>query len=102
MSPDGHSVIYGGNGPQNTYILDLTTCKSLTLPSSDSYLTAWSPQGNRFATISNTDTSMVQVWDAHPGRNLASFHLTARVSKIVWTPDVTRIVTSGDKEVDVL
>src|SRR5258708_29004532 len=45
---------------------------------------------------------MVQVWDAHTGRNLASFHLTATVSEIVWTPDGTRIVTSGDREVHVL
>ena len=47
---------------------------------------------------------MVQVWDAHTGRNLASFHLSAPVSDtgLVWTPDGTRIVTSGDKEVNVL
>jgi len=102
MSPDGHSLLYGGHGQQNTYVLDLTTCKLLTLPSSDSSLTYWSPQGNRFATISHTDNSMVQVWDAHTGRNLASFHLTAAVSEIVWTPDEKRIVASGDKEVDVL
>ena len=101
MSPDGYSVIFG-YGTQNTYVLDLTTCKLLTLPSSDSFLTYWSPQGNRFATISLTDTSMVHVWDAHTERNLASFHLPARVSKLVWTPDGTRIVVSGDKEVDVL
>ena len=101
MSPDEHSVIFG-TGSQNTYILDLTTCKLLILPSSDIDITAWSPQGNRFATISFTDASMVQVWDAHTGRNLASFHLTATVSEIVWTPDGTRIVTSGDREVHVL
>lgn len=101
MSPDGHSVIFG-TGPQNTYFLDLTTCKLLTLPSSDSFFTYWSPQGNRFATISSTDKSLVQVWDAHTGRNLASFHLTTPVSEFVWTPDGTRIVTSGDREVHVL
>ena len=101
MSPDGHSVLYG-YGQQNTYVFDLTTCKLLTLPSSDSNNIAWSPQGNRFATISFTDASMVQVWDAQTGRKLASFHLTAAVSEIVWTPDGTRIVASGDKEVDVL
>ncbi len=101
MSPDGHSVIFG-TGPQNTYVLDLTTCKLLTLPSSDSNTTFWSPQGNRFATTSFTDQSMVQVWDAHTGRNLVSFHLAAPVSKIVWTPDGTRIVISGDKEVEVV
>ena len=101
MSPDGHSVLYG-YGPQNTYVLELTTCKRWILPSSHSYLTAWSPQGNRFATISSTDNSMVQVWDVHTGSNLvASFHLTAAVSEIVWAPD-GRIVASGDKEVDVL
>jgi len=101
MSPDGHSLLYG-YGPQNMYVLDITSCKLLTLPSSDANNTVWSPQGNRFATISDTDTSKVQVWDAHTGRNLASFHLTAAVSEIVWTPDGTRIVASGDKEVDVL
>jgi WD40 repeat protein len=101
MSPDGHSVIFG-SGAQNTYVLDLTTCKLLTLPSSDSFFTYWSPQGNHFATISFTDNSLVQVWDAHTGRNLASFHLTAPVSEIVWTPDGTRLVTSGNKEVHVL
>ncbi len=101
ISPDGNSVLYG-YGPQNTYVFNLTTCKLSTLPSSDSYFTAWSPSGNRFATISNTDTSMVQVWDVHTGSNLvASFHLTAPVSEIVWTPD-GNIVASGDKEVDVL
>ncbi len=101
MSPDGHSVILG-TGPQNTYVLDLTTCKLLTLPSSNSYFTYWSPQGNRIATISSTDNSMVQVWDAHTGRNLANFHLAAPVSKLVWTPDGTHIVISGDKEVEVV
>ena len=101
MSPDGHSVIFGTKS-QNTYVLDLTTCKLLTFPSSDSIFTYWSPQGNRIATISFTDASMVQVWDAHTGRNLASFHLAAPVSKLVWTPDGTRIVISGDKEVEVV
>src|SRR5260370_2441799 len=101
MSPDGHSVILG-TGPQNTYVLDLTTCKLLTLPSSNSYFTYWSPQGNRIATISSTDNSMVQVWDAHTGRNLANFHLAAPVSEIAWTPDGTRIVISGDKEGEVV
>ena len=103
MSPDGHSAIFG-YGPQKTYVLNLTICKLLTLPSSDSNFTVWSPQENRFATISLTDASMVQVWDAHTGRPLASFHLSAPVSDtgLVWTPDGTRIVTWGDKEVDVL
>jgi HEAT repeat protein/WD40 repeat protein len=101
MSPDGHSVIFGF-GPQNMYLLDLTTCKLLTLPSFDAVATFWSPQGNRFATVSLTDNSMVQIWDAHTGRNLASFHLSAPLSGLVWTPDGTRIVTLGDKEVDVL
>jgi WD40 repeat protein len=103
ISPDGHSLLYGGHGQQNAYVLDLTTCKPLILPSSDSSLAYWSPQGNRFASISSTDPSIVQVWDVHTGRNLvASFHLTAAVSKIVWAPDGKRIVASGDKEVDVL
>jgi WD40 repeat protein len=101
MSPDGHSINIG-TITQNDYVLDLTTCKLLTIPSSDSKTTYWSPQGNRIATISITDASMVQVWDAHTGRNLASFHLAAPVSELVWTPDGTRIVISGDKEVDVL
>ncbi len=101
MSPDGHSVNIGTN-TQNDYVVDLTTCKLLTFPSSNSYFTYWSPQGNRLATISLTDKSMVQVWDAHTGRNLVSFHLTALVSEIVWTPDGTRIVISGDKEVEVV
>src|SRR6266851_1179508 len=101
MSPDGHSVNIGTT-TQNDYVLDLTTCKLLTIPSSDSKTTYWSPQGNRIATISITDASMVQVWDAHTGRNLASFHLAAPVSKLVWTPDGTRIVISGDKEVEVV
>ena len=103
MSPDGHRVIIG-YGRQNTYVLDLTTCKLLTLPSSDSNFTVWSPQGNRFATISFTVASVVQVWDAHTGRNLANFNLSAPVSDtgLVWTPDGTRIVAWGYKEVDVL
>jgi WD40 repeat protein len=101
MSPDGHSVNIGTT-TQNDYVVDLTTCKLLTIPSSDSKTTYWSPQGNRIATISFTDASMVQVWDAHTGRNLASFHLAAPVSEIAWTPDGTRIVISGDKEVEVV
>jgi len=103
MSPDGHRAIFG-YGPQNMYVLDLTTCKLLTLPSVDANSTFWSPQGNRFATNSVTDASMVQVWDAHTGRKLASFHLTAPASDrgLVWTPDGTLIVTSGYTEVDVL
>jgi WD40 repeat protein len=101
MSPDGQSVLFG-IGPQHTYVLDLATCKLVTLPSVDAVATFWSPQGNRFATVSLTDNSMVQIWDAHTGRNLASFHLTAPMSYLVWTPDGTRIVTLGDKEVDVL
>ena len=99
--PDGHRIIYG-YGQQNTNILDLTTCKLLTLPSTDSGPLAWSPQESSFATIPFTDDTMVQVWDAHIGRNLASFHLTASMSDILWTSDGTRIIASGDKEVDVL
>jgi WD40 repeat protein len=50
------------------------------------------------------DANLVQVWDAHTGRNLVRFHLSASVSDlgVVWTPDGTRIVTSGDTEVNVL
>jgi len=102
MSPDGQSVLFGGHGPQNMYVLDLMTCKLLTLPSTDADTAAWSQQGNRFATISSTDASLVQVWDVHTGRNLASFHFTTRMSELVWTPDGTRIVPSSDKEVNVL
>jgi WD40 repeat protein len=101
VSPDGHSVIIGF-GPQNTYLLDLKTCKLLTLPSVGAVTIFWSPQGNRFATVSHTDYSMVQIWDAHTWHNLASFHLSAPLSGLVWTPDGTRIVTLGDKEVDIL
>ena len=109
MSPDGHSVLFGGLGPQNTYVLDLTACKLLTLPpvGADGYHIhiALSPQGNRFATTSDTsatDESMVQVWDARTGRNLASFHFTTFLSDLGWTADGTRIVTSDNKEVDIL
>ncbi len=101
VSPDGHSVIIGF-GPQNTYLLDLKTCKLLTLPSVGAVAIFWSPQGNRFATVSHTDYSMVQIWDAHTWHNLASFHLSVPLSGLVWTPDGTRIVTLGDKEVDIL
>jgi WD40 repeat protein len=103
LSPDGQSVLFG-YGPQHMYVLDLTTCKLLILPSTDANSAFWSTQGDRFATNSLTDAHMVQVWDAHTGRNLASFHLSAPVSDtgLVWTPDGTRIVTWGDTEEDVL
>jgi WD40 repeat protein len=102
LSHDGQHVQFG-EGQESKYVLDLTTCKLLIFPSADSDFTVWSPQGDRFATHSLTDANMVQVWDAHTGRNLASFHLSARVSDmgLVWTPDGTRLVTSGD-EVNVL
>jgi len=101
LSPDGQHVLYG-YGPQYMYVLDLSTCKLVTLASTDANATVWSPQGNRFATISLMDAHVVQVWDAHTGRNLASFHLAVPMSEILWTPDGTRIVASGGKEVDVL
>jgi WD40 repeat protein len=102
LSPDGQRVLIG-YGLQHMYVLDLATCRLLILPSTDANSAFWSPQGDRFATNSVTDANMVQVWDAHTGRNLASFHLSAPVSDtgLVWTPDGTRIVTSGD-EVNVL
>jgi WD40 repeat protein len=109
MSPDGHSVLFGGLGPQHTYVLDLTACKLLTLPpvgaDGNHIHIALSPQGNRFATtspLSATDESMVQVWDARTGRNLANFHFTTLLSDLGWTADGTRIVTSDNKEVDIL
>ncbi len=103
ISPDGQRVLFG-YGPQHMYVLDLATCKLMILPSTDANSAFWSPQGDRFATNSVTDANMVQVWDAHTGRNLASFHLSAPVSDtgLVWTPDGTRIVTWGDTEVDIL
>jgi len=102
LSPDGQRVLFG-HGPQSKYVLDLTTCKLSILPSAASDLAVWSPQGDRFATHSSTDASLVQIWDALTGRNLASFHLSTLVSDtgLVWTPDGTRIVTSSD-EVNVL
>lgn len=99
LSPDGQRVLFGYS-LEHTYILDLTTCKLVTLPSSDADYTFWSPQGDRFATISLTDASVVQVWDAQTGRNLESFHLSGSVSTIRWTPDGTRIVISSGKEVE--
>src|SRR5207248_1808133 len=68
ISPDGQRVLFGF-GPQHMYVLDLATCKLLILPSTDANTAFWSPQGDRFATISLTDANMVQVWDAHTGRN---------------------------------
>jgi WD40 repeat protein len=102
LSPDGQRVLFG-YGPQHMYVLDLTTCKLLILPSTDANAAFWSPQGDRFATNSLTDANMVQVWDARTGRNLASFHLSAPVSDsgLVWTSDGTRLVTWGN-EVNVL
>ena len=101
MSPDGRHVIMG-YGFQNTYVLDLSTCKLLTLPSSDSFYTYWSPRGDRFATISFTDASVVHVWDVQTGHNLANFHLAGSVSNIIWTPDGTRIIIASDQEVEVV
>jgi WD40 repeat protein len=101
ISPDGLNVLYGYSS-QNLYILDLTTCKLLILPPNGSSVLAWSPQGNRFATLSFTDANLVQLWDAQTGHNLWSMHLTAPATNIVWTPDGTRIVISGDKEVKVV
>jgi len=100
ISPDGlHAII--GSTRQYNYVLDLTTCKLLTFPSTHSFSTYWSPRGNRFATIS-PDASMVQVWDVQTGHDLASFHLANSVSTIIWTPDGTRIIIEGDKEVEVV
>jgi WD40 repeat protein len=102
FSPDGQRILVGF-GSQHMYILELVACSLVVLPSTDANSALWSPQGDRFATISLTDAKKVQVWDAHTGRNLATFHLSARISDtgIVWTPDGTRLVTSGD-EVSVL
>lgn len=100
ISPDGlHAII--GSTRQYNYVLDLTTCKLLTFPSTYSFFIDWSPQGNRFATIS-PDASLVQVWDVQTWHNLASFHLGDSVSNIIWTPDGTRIIIEGDKEVEVM
>jgi len=101
ISPDGLHVLYGYSS-QNVYILDLTTCKLLILPPNGSSVLAWSPQGNRFATLSFTDANLVQLWDAQTGHDLWSMRLSAPATNIVWTPDGTRIVISGDKEVEVV
>jgi WD40 repeat protein len=95
MSPDGHSVIFG-SGPPNMYLLDLTTCKLLTLPSFDAVATFWSPQGNRFATVSLTDNSMVQIWDAVTGQKLNFYQSPGNSVKIVaWSPDSRTIATGS-------
>jgi WD40 repeat protein len=101
ISPDGLHVLFGYSS-QNTYILDLTTCKLLILPPNGSYVLAWSPQGNRFATIPITDANMAQLWDAQTVHNLWSIRLPAPATNIVWTPDGTRLVISGDKWVEVV
>ena len=101
LSPDGQRVLYG-YGQQHMYLLNLKTCKLLTFPSSDANSTFWSPQGTRFATISLTDASTVQVWDAMTGQNLENFHLGASVSTINWTPDGSRIVIADEKGVAVV
>lgn len=103
LSPDGQRVLIDGS-PGYKYVLDLATCKYSIFPFADSSnIDLWSPQGDRIATTSYTDPNMVQVWDANTWRNLATFHLSARVSDsgVVWTPDGTRIVAWGD-EVNVL
>ena len=104
LAPDGQRVLIDGS-PGHMYVLDLATCKYSIFPFADTTNTDfWSPQGDRFATNSSTDANLVQVWDANTGRNLASFHLSSPVSDtgLFWTPDGTHIVTSGDKEVNVL
>jgi WD40 repeat protein len=45
---------------------------------------------------------MVQLWDAQTVRNLWGIHLPSPATTIVWTPDGTRLVISGDKEVEVV
>jgi len=103
ISPDGQRILFG-YGTQHMYVLDLATCKLMILPSVDAMTAFWSPKGDSFATNSVSDANLVQVWDVHTGRNIASFHLSTGVSDtgVMWTPDGTHIVTWGDTEVNVL
>jgi WD40 repeat protein len=104
LSPDGQRVLIDGS-PGHIYVLDLATCKYSIFAFTDTTNSDfWSPQGDRIATTSYADANLVQVWDANTWRNLATFHLSASVSDsgVVWTPDGTRLVTSGDTEVNVL
>jgi WD40 repeat protein len=99
MSPDGDNIL--DVAPGDASIVDLTTCKLSIVPA-NAGSAVWSPEGNRFATISLADGKMVQVWDAQTGHNLSTFHLPTPVLHIVWTPDGTRIVADAATEVNVV
>jgi WD40 repeat protein len=99
MSPDGRHIL--DVVPGDASIVDLTTCKLSIVPANAGFA-AWSPERNRFATISLADSKMVQVWDAQTGHNLSTFHLPTPVLHIAWTPDGTRIVADGATEVNVV
>jgi WD40 repeat protein len=89
MSPDGQHIL--DVAPGDASIVDLTTCKLSIFPA-NAGVAVWSPEGNRFATISLADGKMVQVWDAQTGHNLSTFYLPTPALHIAWTPDGTRIV----------
>ena len=99
MSPDGRHIL--DVVPGDASIVDLTTCKLSIVPANAGFA-MWSPEGNRFATISLADGKMVQVWDAKTGHNLSTFHLPTPVLHIAWTPDGTRIVADGATAVYVM
>jgi len=98
-SPDGKRVqtAYGGM----VYLVDLTTCKFSLFPLNTD-VAVWSPEGQRFATISLAGGKMVQVWDAQTGHNLSTFHLPTPAFHLTWTPDGTRIVADGNTVVYVV
>ena len=104
MSPDGHQILdiaHVDTAPGNVSIVDLTTCKLSIVPANAGFA-VWSPEGNRFATISLANGKMVKVWDAQTGHNLSTFHLPTPVLHIAWTPDGTRIVADGATAVHVV
>jgi WD40 repeat protein len=95
-SPDGKSIVTGGDHPI-AQIWDATTGgKMLDLVGHDHFIeeVAWSPTGTQIATASFD--SLIKIWDAATGveeRSLSG-HMSI-VNAVSWSPDGERIVSGG-------
>lgn len=68
------------------------------------FLVAWSPNGNRLATIRDKDTTrVVEVWDFSDGQIPGTLTVTFTpviVDKLEWSPDGKTIVTYGQYSIN--
>jgi WD40 repeat protein/energy-coupling factor transporter ATP-binding protein EcfA2 len=99
-----HADIVATTDPYATRVWELTSHRLLsTIPTTDQFRVALSPDGSRLATIRTVlgptvqNQSTVSLWDTHTGKRLATSPPVPRIDQILFHPNGTAVLINTSR-----